>query len=153
MNLKCDVMMDFKDQSASVTDEGLRGTFWLYRLNCPTPMRLSQSVGFYEPNSQCTLNVSREDRTTEDYIRPGNIICLSDRLSIAQPQLGALLHPVHDPTSTLPKYRYGTVAQGNLQHFEKMRESLFGSLFTGVVQTMGSLLMRAEEEYAEILIT
>jgi Heterokaryon incompatibility protein (HET) len=152
MDLKCDVLLDFKDQSATVMDEGLCGNYFLYRLHCPGPLKWSQSYGFYEPNSKCCLHLEKEENTVQDYLRPGDVICFTDRLTIAQPRLGALLHPVRDATGTLPKYRYGTVASANLRHFEKTRESFLGSLFIGALEMMGSLLVRADEEFGEILI-
>jgi len=152
MNLQCDVMLDFQDQSATVTDEGLCGTFFLYHFHCVVPMKWSQTLSFYEPNSRCCLRLEKEDNTVLDYLRPGDVMCFCDKLAIPQPKMGVILHPVQDENATLPKYRYGTVASANLQHFEGPRSSFLGNLFMGALELMGSLLVRADEEYGEILI-
>jgi hypothetical protein len=100
MDLTCDVMMDFKDRTATVTDDGLRGNYFLYRLRCPGPLLWSRPFTFYETNTKCCLSLKKQDKTTEYTLLPGDAICFSNQMKISQPLIGAIIRPLQHGAGT-----------------------------------------------------
>ncbi len=154
MNLKCDVMMDFQDRSATVTDHGLTSTFFLYRLHFSGTMTWSRTLTFFDSNTKCCLSLNKQDHTAEYTLLPGDVVCFADVMNVSKPQVGALLRPVHHEAGSPPTYRYGMLATARLDPYESLRgaEGFLGNLLMGAVGWMSSFLTRADAEYTEIVI-
>lgn len=155
MNSTCYTMIDFKDESATVTEQGLRGHFLLYHLHFPeNAIRWSRTLTFFESSRKYCLCVDAVDDTIQDPLLPGDVICFSAALTISLPSRGALLRPVRDRTGPLPRYRFRTAASANLHPIDKTvgADGFLGGLLAGAMRLMGPLLLRADEEYAEIVI-
>jgi hypothetical protein len=154
MNLKCDTMMDFQDRSATVTNDGLCGKFFLYRLQFSGTMTWSRTLTFFETSTKYCLSLNRQDNTLEYALLPGDVICFPNKLDVSIPRIGALLRPVQHGSGTQSIFRYGILATASLDPYENLhgREGFLGNLLTGALGWMGSLLTRADEEYKEIVI-
>ena len=154
MDLKCDVMMDFKDRSATVTDEGLCASFFLYHLHFPGTLTWSRTLTFYDTSTRHCLSLDRHDDTAEYALLPGDAICFPARLNISQPQLGAILRPVQHKTGDQLKFRFGILATARLDPFGDMygAEGALGGLLMNAVGWMSSFVTRADQEYREIVI-
>lgn len=162
MNSPCDVMWDFRDQSAAVTDHGLRARFSLHHLHFRGSLAWppsSRPLTFFNATNGSCLTLGREHYTTSDPLLPGDVVCFPDRLQLSQSSLGALLRPVRSTGGvdgdTLPRYEYRTIVAANLSPIGEMTGSMggiLGSLFTGAVRMMGPMLLGAVEEETEIVI-
>jgi hypothetical protein len=154
MDLKCDVMMDFKDRAATVTENGLRGDYFLYRLRCPGPLEWSRPFTFYPAGTNLCLHLDKQDVTTEYTLLPGDAVCFSSPLDISQPVFGAILRPIQNGVGNWPTFSYQTLAIARLVPYEKLEgaEGVLGSLIMGITGLMSSYFLRAEEAYEEIII-
>ena len=154
MDLKCDLMMDFQDRSATVTDEGLCGTFFLYRLHCLGPMPRVRPFTFFDTTTRCCLSVDKYDSNTEYTLMPGDFLCLTSRMSVPKPLIGALLRPVQHGEGTRPSFRYEALAVARLDSYENLQdpEVFLGKWRRIAAGWIGSFIMRADEDYKEIVI-
>jgi hypothetical protein len=154
MDLKCDVMMDFKDRSATVIDEGLCASFFLHHLRFPGTLTWSRTLTFYDTSTRHCLSLDRHDDTAEYALLPGDVICFPVRLNIAQTQLGAILRPLPHKAGNQLKFRYGILAKARLDRFRDMPgvEGVLGGLLMNAVGWMSSFVTWADQDYREIII-
>ena len=154
MDLKCDVMMDFKDRSATVTDEGLCASFFLYHLRFPGTLTWPRTLTFYETSTGHGLSLDRHDDNIEYALLPGDVVCFPAGLKISEPQLGAVLRPLPHKVGNQLKFRYGILAKARLDRFGDLpgAEGVLGGLLMNAVGWMSSFVTRADQEYREIVI-
>jgi len=113
MNQKGSIVVDFEDKSAVVVDGGLKGNFWIYNIQMPAMISLSQEaeVSFYETRADSLLQIFPAQKPTHLTLSSDHVIAFPDKpISSIQSFVGASLRRVADRTREqshpMPTYQF-----------------------------------------------
>ncbi len=113
MNQKGSIVVDFQDKSAVVVDGGLKGHFWIYNVQVPATISLSQEaeVLFYETRADSLLQISLAQKLTNLTLSSDHVIAFPDKpVSSIRSLVGASVRRVADLTREqshpMPTYQF-----------------------------------------------
>lgn len=126
MNQKNAPMLDLKDQSATVTEDGLKGEYWVYELQTPSHIPLQGETLFYDPRSNCCLRLI-EHASAPNISLSSNcvVIFIKQPVPSTETYVGVALPRVSDLRRTrhqqVPMYKYrGIVGPISFQRLKSM---------------------------------
>ena len=79
MNQKGAITLDLKDRSATVTEFGLRGTYWMYELRTRSQVPLRMDIIFYDSLSDCALRLLEHNTAPNISLSTNHVVIFMDR--------------------------------------------------------------------------
>src|SRR5271156_1588828 len=155
MNQKDAITLDLKDKSATVTELGLRGTYWLYELRTQSQVPLRMEITFYDSLSDCCLRLLEHGTASNISLSMNHVVNFTDRpIPSMNTYLAVILLKVSDgrngDSQRMPIYRYEGLTGANV--FSKAVLGDFpetGSIWSRLKQSARGQFTR---QSAEILI-
>lgn len=119
MNQKGAITLDLKDRSATVTEFGLRGTYWMYELRTQSQVPLRMDIIFYDSLSDCALRLLEHNTAPNISLSTSHVVIFMDQpIPSADTYLAVILLKVSDGRSghsqRMPTYRYEGFAGANV---------------------------------------
>ena len=79
MNQEDAITLDLKDRSATVTEFGLRGTYWMYELRTQSQIPLRMDIVFYDSLSDCALRLREHNTAPNISLSTNYVVIFMDR--------------------------------------------------------------------------
>jgi hypothetical protein len=119
MNQKNALLLDLQDRSATVTEDGLRGEYWMYELQMPSPTTLQMDIYLCDTQSECCLRLLEHDSAPNLSISENHAVVFVDQpVPSMQTYVGVVLSRTSAGQGAqqqrTPTYRYEGLVGANL---------------------------------------
>jgi hypothetical protein len=119
MNQKGAITLSLKDRSATVTEFGMRGTYWMYELRTQSQVPLRMDIIFYDSLSDCCLRLLEHSTAPNISLSTNHVVIFTDRpIPSANTYPAVVLLRVSDGrnrgSQQMPIYRYEGLTGANV---------------------------------------
>jgi hypothetical protein len=150
MNQKNAVILDLQDRSAIVTEDGLKGNYWIYKFHLPLTLVLHSEALFYDWQSNCLLRMIAHDSAMNLSISEEHVMILPDQVEPSTELFVGAILSQDVSRQGLMTYKYEGIVGGNLLS-QSMFKELSGS-DKDWSRTVNMAQGRVSSGWAEILI-